>query len=475
MTPAGDRLRKALETFRRELALEYQRQLAGEPRESSRALSYLVSDEALELLGNAQQAGELSPSEYAAVCAHFARARLEQGYVSVRKLQAGFGARPVAVANDKLPAAQVLREWSLSPVPARREAIERGLDGELADLAQQSLDGRSRGDGRVHALASRIALPRHADAGPEGGSAAQAARFLADSQDLMREALDLSLRQERLDADDGATALWAVLAHRFTGMFTAEGRPRRTALDWEPLGLRALLTSHARASYTHDGPGVMPHVLARAMPRDVRVCPSALDGGLAGELAYADGVGRAVGYVHASPALPFALRHASVATLARSMGALGVLRFVEPLFLRRVRGLVKRESETVARAAATFMLLDARLAAAAVLARPLSGPQALEQAAELASKALTLPLPQGVAAWLVVRLSPGGPFRAKSQALGIAEMLRTRFDEDWFLNPRSAEPLRGALSRAGEFSVEAFAAELSATPEAGLRKLSELF
>jgi hypothetical protein len=475
MAPAGDRLRRALEAFRRELALVYQRALAGEPEERPRALAFLVSDQALELLMQADQAGELSPSEYAGMCAHFARARLEQGYAPARKAHVLFASRTISVGGEKLGAGAALSEWAGSPLSARRDALVRALDGELLALAEQALNARGRADARVHALTSRLTLARHPDAGPEGGSAALATSFLAQSADLMREALDVAAREQALESEAGAQALWAVLAHRFSGMFAAEGRARRCALDWEPLGLRTLLSNYARASYTHGGPGVMPHVLARALPRDVRLCPSAVDGGLGGELAFADGVGRAVGYTHASPALPVALRHASVATLPRALGTIAVLRFVEPLFLRRVRNLSRRESEHVARASAAFALLDTRLAAAAVLARGLRGPEALSQAADLADRALTRPLPRGLGAWLALRLSPGGPFRAKVHALGIAASLRERFDEDWFLNPRTAEPLRGALSRAGDFSVEGFAAELSATPEGGLQKLGELF
>jgi hypothetical protein len=475
MPPAGHQLRKALEAFRRELALDYQRALAVEPHERSRALAFLVSDEALEQLIAAEQGGELSPSEYAGMCAHFARARLEHGYAPARRAHAAFAARVLSVASEKLGAGAAAREWASSPVPARREVLVRALDGDLGALAEQILDARARADARVRALAAQLTLPRHPDAGPEGGSAALAQSFLTASAELMAEALDVTARAEALPSDDGAHALWAVLGHRFTGMFAAESRARRCALDWEPLGLRQLLSSHARASYTHAGPGVMPHVLARSLPRDVRVCPSAVDGGLAGELAFADAGGRALGYTHASPALPFALRHASVATLARAMGSLGMLRFTEPLFLRRMRELSRRETEQVARQAATFALLDARLAGAAVLARGLQGPEALSRAADLANQALTRSLPRGLGAWLVLRLSPGGPFRAKVHGLGIAATLRERFDEDWFLNPRSAEPLRGALSRAGDFSVEGFASELSASPEGGLQKLGELF
>jgi hypothetical protein len=179
--------------------------------------------------------------------------------------------------------------------------------------------------------------------------------------------------------------------------------------------------------------------------------------------------------VHASAALPFALRQPTVASVARAVGALAVLRLAEPGFLRRQRGLVRKDAEQAARAAATFALFDARFAAAAVLARPLRAGEGTALAAALAVRALTQPLPEALAAALVLRLSPGGPFRAQAHAPGLVWALRERFDEDWYANPRAAEPLRGAMARAGDFSVEAFAEELGAKSEQGLRKLSELF
>jgi hypothetical protein len=476
MSPALERVRGAVDAFRRELASDYLRALAGEPADVARVRSFLVSDEALELLLAEQSSGEATPDELAGLCAQFARARLEHGYRKARRALVTFSAREIASESGKMRAGDALATFLSSRNESERAALLRALDGEFESLAQHIIDARVRADDSLRHLLARLAPPRHADAGPEGGSAKFAEEFLQKSDDLAREALTHVLRHAQLEARHGEAALWALLGHGFGPAFPREGRARRVALDWEPLGLRRLLSSHARVVRSHAGPGVFAHVLTRAVPREILVVPPALETGLAAELVWADGVGRALAFAHASPALPSGLRHASVASVARAVGALAVLRLAEPSFLRRVRGLVRADSEAIARVSAAFALFDARFAAAALLARPLAGgAEALPRAQELAVRALTLPLSPGLAAWSVLRLSPGAAFRAKSQAFGLIFALREQFDEDWFLNPRAAEPLRGAMAQAGHFSVESFAEELGARTDDGLRKLGELF
>jgi hypothetical protein len=169
------------------------------------------------------------------------------------------------------------------------------------------------------------------------------------------------------------------------------------------------------------------------------------------------------------------LRHGTVGTVARAFGTLSALRLAEPVFLRRARGQSGRESAILARSAATYLLFESRLAAAAVLARGMSGSEVVARSASLAERALLGPVPEQFGAFLALRLSPGGSFRGKAHAFALAAAMRERFDEDWFLNPRAGEPLRGALARGGELSVESLAEELGSTLEGGLSKLSELF
>ena len=134
-------------------------------------------------------------------------------------------------------------------------------------------------------------------------------------------------------------------------------------------------------------------------------------------------MGRAVGVVHASEALPWPLRFAPVGSVARSVGGLAVQRFVEPHFLRRVRGYSERESAAVARLSVLWFLVDSRLLAASVLARGLGGQGgqgALGPIAALGEEALLGALAPGAAATLLVRASPGGAFRAKVHAPALA-------------------------------------------------------
>ncbi|HEX6240456.1 MAG TPA: hypothetical protein VFZ61_06165, partial [Polyangiales bacterium] len=321
----------------------------------------------------------------------------------------------------------------------------------------------------------QLAGPRHPDAGPEGGVANVAESWLASSDDLAGEAFHFVREASQADGSSGVDTLWATLGSALSGLVPRPGRYRRLAAEVEPLGLRRLLSAHARLGPDQPALFGAAQVAVVSAPRDVRVLPPELELGLASELFAADALGRAAAFTHASPALPLPLRHASAASVARSAGTLSMLRFTEPTFLRKRRELNSREAGEVARRAAAFALLDTRLTAAAVLARGLAGADALERAQVLCERALSGPVPAGVAALLLTRLSAGSAFRGKAWGLSLAHALRERFDEDWYANPHAGEPLRGAFARAGELSVEAFGAELGAQMELGPRKLSELF
>jgi hypothetical protein len=258
-------------------------------------------------------------------------------------------------------------------------------------------------------------------------------------------------------------------------LFPRPGRYRRLAAELEPLGLRRQLARAARLAPPHADLFATSQVLPVSVPHDVRVVPARAELGLASELSAADALGRAAGHVHASPALPFPLRHASAGTVTRALGSISLLRFCEPVFLRKRRDLNLREAGELARASAAFALLETRLLAASVLARGLAGPEAAARAQVLAERALLGSVSPGTALFLLTRLSASSAFRGKVWGPGLVFALRERFDEDWYANPHAGEPLRGAAARAGDFSVEALAAELGARIEDGPRKLSELF
>jgi hypothetical protein len=473
MSSPVSELERAIAAFRRDQASGYLRELAGQPfdpRFEGRGRAFLASERADELLEQAQP--ELSPSSYAASCAHLARASFEQRFATARTATSRLLAREVAVEGDTRSVGTLLGEWA--GLTRARDRVIAAMSPVLEEYATNLIDARSEADHAVGVRLGKLAPARHADAGPEDARE-RASRFLDATSELTREAIDHAERAQLQRVETGLDAIWVALGQNMRGLVPRDGRLRRLASEWEPLGLRRLLATRARAAVEHGGPFLAPQLIVLEAPGQLRLSASEREYGLASELATAEVTGRALGIAHGAATLPMATRFASVGTVARAVGGLAVMRLMEPHFLRKVRGLSVRESEQVARLCALWFLLEARLSAAQLLARTLRGPSALDQATALAEQALLGSVPRGPAATLVVRASGSAVFRGRAHAPALAWAFRERFDEDWYLNPRTAEPLRGALAQAGEFSIEAFAEELGTGVDRGIAKLSELF
>jgi len=478
MTSPKDKLEHELTSFRRDQAYAYLQRLSGvKPAEirGQRSRALLTHEAGLELIARAVASGELPPHEYAAVCAHVARAFAEVAYAGARTSTLALTSQQVDVEGDTRSLGGLLGEWLGEGRAARRERLSSAADGLLGQYAEQLVAARARADRAAGEALSRLAAPRHPDAGPEKGVTGLAEQWLELSKDVASEAYARARAETQAQGEGGLDTLWATLGTPMRGLFRDEGRYRRLADELAPLGLRQQLAQSARLAPPHPGPFPAPHVLVAAAPRDVRLSPSSIDVGLASELLGADALGRAMAHVHASPALPFALRHASAATISRAAGAICTLRFTETSFLRKRRGLSIREAGAVARIAGAFVLLESRLGAAALLARSLSGNHLQARAQVLCERALLGPVPPGCSLFLLTRLSASSAFRGKVWAPSLVYALRERFDVDWYENPRAAEPLRGAFARAGDFSVEGLVEELGARIERGAEKLSELF
>jgi hypothetical protein len=473
-----EKLERALQAFRRDQAMAYLHRLSGgaaNQAPAQRARAFLCSEAAFEAIAAGHASGELAGAAYAALCAHVARAHAETRYGEARARSLELPDRPLQVEGELRPIGVLSGDWLHERSAARRARLLAALDAPLAEHALALVRARLRADQAAGNALARLAPERHPDAGPAGGSAQLAERWLGLTEDLAREAFAAARRLFSVEGEGGLDNLWAVTGQALGGLFPPAGRYRRLAAELAPLGLRTQLARAGRLVPPHPGPFAAPQLLLPAIPRDVRIAPSRLELGLGSELLAAEALGRALAHVHAAPALPFALRHPSAASVARAAGGLLALRFAEPRFLRKRREQSQREAGDLARLAAGFALADGRLAAAAVLARDLDPERALEAAQPLCERALGGQVPPGCALALLVRISAGSAFRGKLWAPALVYALRERFDEDWYENPRAAEPLRGAFARAGDFSVEAFAEELGAQIERGPGKLSELF
>jgi hypothetical protein len=478
MSVPYEKLERAVQAFRRDQAMAYLHRLAGggaHEAPAQRARAFLCSELAYEAIAAARDSGELAPAAHAALCAHVARAHAEARYAEARARGLELPERLLQVEGEQRPIGVLVADWLRERNAARRSRLLGGLDTALGEHATGLVRARGRADQAAAQALSRLAPERHPDAGPQGGSAPLAERWLALTQELSDEAFAAARRLFQVEAQGGLDNLWAVAGQELAGLFPPAGRFRRLAAELVPLGLRTELARAGRLAPPHPGPFAAPQLLLPAIPRDVRIAPSSLELGMGSELLGAELLGRAVAHVHAAPGLPFALRHPSAASVARAAGGLLSLRFAEPRFLRKRREQSAREAGELARLAGAFALADSRLAAAAVLARDFEPERALEAAQPLCERALGGPVPPGCALFLLVRISAGSAFRGKLWAPALAYAMRERFDEDWYENPRAAEPLRGAFARAGGFSVEAFAEELGAQIERGPSKLSELF
>jgi hypothetical protein len=172
----------------------------------------------------------------------------------------------------------------------------------------------------------------------------------------------------------------------------------------------------------------------------ITILPSPLELGIASELALARAIGRALAGCSVAPALPSVLRRAWPGSVGRGIGEQLALLHADAGFVRRARALE---------------------AAGVALARALgvddpTMPDALADPGTLA--------PEERAADLrAVLLAP---------ALSLA--LRDRFDEDWYRNPRAAEPLCAASARGGALSIEGWAEELGASADRTPARLAEL-
>jgi hypothetical protein len=476
MSSPGSELERAIAAFRRDQASLYLRQLAGQPfdaRLEGRARAFLASERAEELLEQARP--ELTPELHAASCAHLARATFELRFQKARAASTKLLSREVSVEGDTRSVGALVGEWAGLTRSAPRDRVLAAMGPVLEAHAQELVEARLQADAQVGARLARLEPTRHADAGPEGGGREQAAAFLEATSELTREAISFAERAHSQRVETGLDALWVALGQDLRGLFPREGRLRRLAAEWEPLGMRRLLAARAKAALDHPGPFLAPQLVTLEAPTQLRFSAAEREYGLASELASAEVIGRALGVAHGSQTLPVALRFASVGTVARAVGALAVQRLMEPHFLRKVRGLSTRESGQMARLCALWFLLDARLSAAQVLARGVAGESALDELTALAERALLGSVQRGPAATLMLRVSAGASFRGKAHAPALVWALRERFDQDWYLNPRAAEPLRGALARAGELAIEALAEELTTTLSRATEKLSELF
>jgi hypothetical protein len=146
--------------------------------------------------------------------------------------------------------------------------------------------------------------------------------------------------------------------------------------------------------------------------------------------------------------------------------------------LRRVDGLEREVAEKAARHAALWLLLRARLHAAtsvAMHAAVRTNAERISQLVAAGERALGLTLPAGIMALqLLAADGPTESFAGLYWGFALHAALRERFDDDYYLNPRVSEVIRGATARGGGIDAVGITAELGSSGSAGLARVLEL-
>ncbi|UJR82181.1 hypothetical protein [Sandaracinus amylolyticus] len=435
----------------------------------------LGSGEVREAIGEAASLGQIAHDEHAAMLVHVARAARDEvlARAGVSPLAADAG---VVIAGVPRTLGALLHDALAHPDPRQRTVALDAIEERASQDRARMLEARDEAD----ALAAKVRArgPKSADEPPDDLNE-RAQRFLDATDDAMHEALARAAHATGAPRPQTVLdALGVLRAPALDVTVAPAGRGRRLGAGLAPLGLDAPL-SRVRLVSSHAELDPAAHVIASDPPRRVDVVPSALELGVTSELALTAALGEALASALVAPALPAAIRRAWPGSVGRGLGALLASLHADPLFVQRVRRLEGSAANASRRGALAIVLGRARtLVASRLSERASSDRERRDRGAGLVARALGVREPS-TASWLSapVVLDPAArdaDLRAALLAPALAAALRERFDEDWFRNPRAAEPLRAAAGRGATLSIEAWGGELGAGVESGLARLVEL-
>jgi hypothetical protein len=413
----------------------------------------------LDAIERAEALDLFERGEAGATRAHLARVVSEATLVEARlHIRRAPNAR-VEVDSRAMNASEALERYLRTAFEPAAKALFDRLAPETAFLARARADANEA----ARPILSGAKLDEVAIERPAMVDAARA--FLDGTAEMAAEAREL--------VAPGADHVLGIARALALG----EPRTKMSAVGGElaPLGfdrdLAARVRIEPRASFDFDA---RPRVLAIDPPHDVRIVAGTIALGPFGELYDAEAVGRALAAALASVALPYALRSPPIGSFGRALGTTIASLACDRAFLRRARDLGSKNAEARARVASAVLLLDTRLHAAAFLAR--DARDGGEDAAVRLGRAVAARVPKPLAELMVHTPAALGP-RVMGRLTGLAmtAALRERYDEDWFRNPRAAEPLRAAAERAGTLAGETFLTELGGSLDAARARIAELF
>lgn len=467
MSSPGDRLAAAIEAW---LAYEARECVARARGAADAAPPMAVADRhaalrgprGRELFEEARERGLLEADVLAASAAWLRAAHAAVGRARAEvRLRDALGDRVPHDSDHHDPVALVLRMCGEAH-EGRRRAIARSLADSLAPRVLAALrEGLADVEESLEGARWLREVPPPADAGAASMDDARAA--LEATEGAWIELLERTAHAERAAVDVWADLLFVLRAPRFDAMFDPRGRWRRAAEALSALGVAAALSKRARveAGAPSSPPRARASVVALGVPRDVRIVPSSLELRLASERDARVAIGRAVALTWTHPALPPLVSRVEHGTVGHALGAL----FAHLLSDPRTTGgtLTSADARALRERALLLELFELRTEAATVLAQEsVTSPRYAEAAEHALREAWRVEVPPSIAACACL-LDRGAPrrLRASRWAAPLFAAMRERYDEDWWRNPRAAEPLRAACERGPLLTVEAFAEELA--------------
>lgn len=406
-------------------------------------------------------------------------------------------------STQRVPAAALsplLEPVQTASSPSGPSDALRAFGAALEPHVQRFLELRERAEHEAENLLAAYVklLPRPAPPDPSLPEVAQKAEpaepqpaaapsvqelaelLLSRTDDALRELVRWVVKHSDLPGTekDLARLLVGLRASSLDGLARPDRRFFRLAAGARKLGFERDMNARMRGE---NAPGLLvpqPICLALRAPADVRVFQPDLEYGVLSDLSVAQGLGEGLALSLISPALGPLLTRPRGASVSAALGGLFVQLRADAQYLRRVDAFEREAAEKAARIAAVWLLLRARLSAALTLTwsgSARSREERIQQLTTAGERAVGYELPAGLLALtLLAEDTSQQQFLGLHWGFELHTLLRERFDQDFYLNPRLSEVLRGAAARGATLDAAGLATELGARGSSALARLFEL-
>lgn len=371
-----------------------------------------------------------------------ANARLDDEYalwVSTATVPVDGSELPIRQANAIIEATgdrNVRRRFD----DARNAVLEEGAALQLERLSRWRAAAEELGYGDYREAAERLAGLSLT------GLQRQARRLVVETEDVYREHLGWLLRSRLgvgTEDAEGHDADWLTRMKWLDGSWDETSLLRLVTRDLTDIGLPLAIAGRVNVEHeTFPGPGMQAFCAPIVVPDRINllVTPTATQPGCTALLAE---IGKALHWAYTDPRLPFEYRAVGDLAVVEAHGAIFAGLARSRPWSRRVRGFGAEELSDYLRLVAFVDLYWLRKAAArlqfdlelAASDRPESmGPRWAELVREATGFRVD---PRGCFEQLGQRFGVARWIRARMLAAQIRRVLRDRFDDDWYRNPRT--------------------------------------